>query len=141
MKYYLFFALFFVMNVLSAQYGLDGFWVGEIITKDGVFRIEMTLEINDRSWVSTGQSVVYLKDRVIEKRVFKGKLYSDRSISLVEILPENEERSFVRKYQLVLDRTSSSSKLKGFWQEIVTDPLATKRQIGLLTLHKRKTGV
>lgn len=141
MKYCLLFGLFFVMNILSAQYGLDGFWVGEIITKDGVYRIEITLEVNDRSWVSTGQSVIYLENRVIEKRIFKGKLYTDRSIALVELLPENDDSSFIRKYQLALERTSSSSMLKGFWQEIVTDPLATKRQIGVLTLHKQKTGV
>lgn len=139
-KCFLCFLFLFIVNVGTAQYGLDGFWVGEIITKEGIFRIEMTLEINDRSWVSKGQSVVYKRDRVIERRIFKGQLYSDRSIALEEILPNDDRLSFIRKYQLILNRTSSGSKLKGFWQEIVTDPLATKRQIGRLTLHKQKTG-
>ncbi len=138
MRLFLIFPFLFLFQMASAQYGLDGFWAGEIITKDGIFRIELILEIDDYSWKSTGMTIIYKNGEVVEKRIFEGRLYQDRSIGLEELPLEQNDSAFIRKYQLLLERSAEGAILKGFWQEIITDPMATKRQIGQLTLHKQK---
>ena len=137
---------FLLPIVLSAQLELEGLWEGTI-TQGGLdsrqaYKFELL--IKREGDVLTGRTYVHLgKDEVIEME-FVGKLYYDRSLYLedlkfiplegVDVVPP-----FLRKYQLIFNRSIWDSSLNGYWQEITRkDPMDPRRERGRIALKKIK---
>lgn len=141
----LLFILGLFLSAASAQPSLEGLWEGTItiggLESQHGYKFELFLEVVDGRKIK-GRSYVYIaKDDILEMDI-SGWLYNDRSIYFedVDFIPVEGSRVFPRfnrKYQMVFSRSIWDSTLEGFWQEIIHDPFAKKRERGRIALRKK----
>lgn len=91
-----------------------------------------------------GRSYVQLPDGTTLRMDLRGKIFSDRSIRLLETSFAGDEFNerlpkFNRKYQILFRDDIWNPELIGFWQEIKEEIFASNRRRGRMTLTKRKT--
>lgn len=135
-------ALFSALT-LSAQLQLDGLWEGTITT-GGIestkgYPVQLYLKRTGKK--VTGRSYVYISETEIVEMELEGRLYDDLSIYIDEVEyishQEGEELpDFLRKYQLIWNRSINGSAINGYWQEIRQEIFDTKRQRGRIFLRQ-----
>ncbi|MCP3928395.1 MAG: hypothetical protein GY705_04770, partial [Bacteroidetes bacterium] len=142
--FFLFILSTLILNISIAQH-LAGLWQG-VITKGGLSsqagdKFELYLE-KDGSQIK-GRSYIYLDNGNVIEMDVTGRLFDDRSMGLYDIQFISQEGSdfeppFNRKYQLIYKKSvwESETSLKGYWQENITSPFATKRKRGRIFLKK-----
>jgi len=141
---------FFAVSISSAQedHPLAGRWEG-IITQsthnstDG-YKFELFIKVENNR--ISGRSYIHISDRQIVQMDISGKMYGDRSVYLEDINFITAEGDtyvppFTRKYQFIHNRSIFDSSLKGYWQQIITDPFNKKRERGRILLKKIKSKV
>ena len=128
---------------LAAQLEFEGLWEGTI-TVGGIqstqgYPVQVYLERQGKK--ISGRSYVYLSEtRVIEMNL-SGYLYDDLSVYIdeVEYINRNGDSyvpPFLRKYQLMWNRSINGSSLNGYWQEIRQEIFAAKRERGRIFLKR-----
>lgn len=128
---------------LAAQLQFEGLWEGTITT-GGIqsqkgYPVQVYLEREGKK--VTGRSYVYVSEaRVIEVSL-TGYMYDDLSVYIDEVAyvsraDDNFTPDFLRKYQLVWNRSLSGSSLNGYWQEIRQEIFDSKRERGRIFLKK-----
>ncbi|CAH1001765.1 hypothetical protein LEM8419_02671 [Neolewinella maritima] len=138
-------SLLLLPTLSFAQTSLDGLWEGTM-TVGGIYSNEalpMQLYITTEGSTVTGRSYVTLPDGEVLRMDLSGRIYGDRSISLVEIsfvgdaaneiMPE-----FSRQYQIVYKPDLWNSELRGYWQEVTDLTFNTLRRRGRMVLRKQK---
>jgi hypothetical protein len=131
--------LFFIPAGLYAQKGLAGQWRGKLTYGSTSYPIEIYLQLEGKK--ITGRTYLEIeRGKVLTMAIF-GQIFDDRSGSLeeFEFLPTDVpglSPPFMRKYQFVYKRSIWESTIEGFWQEILEDPLDTKRAMGRILLSK-----
>jgi hypothetical protein len=128
-----------------SQTQLPGLWKG-FITVGGLNSTQgypFELYLQKRGRTLSGRTLIYLTPtRVFEMEVI-GHLYDDNSVHLEEVKSSSdssEQPPFLRKYQLIFNRGIYDSSLNGHWQEINTDPLNSRRELGRIMLQKAPPG-
>lgn len=135
----------FVASGVSAQSTLDGEWEGTM-TVGGIYsneQLPMKLYLTTEGVSVSGRSYVQLPNGNTLRMDLQGRIYKDRSISLVEVKfagdPNNNYMpEFNRQYQIVYKADLWDPKLKGFWQEVTHLTFGKKRHRGRMILTKRK---
>ncbi len=128
---------------LSAQLQLDGLWEGTITTGgiESTKGYPVQLYLKRAGKKVTGRSYVYISETEIVEMELAGRLYDDLSIYIDEVEyishQEGEELpDFLRKYQLMWNRSINGSSINGYWQEIRQEIFDTKRQRGRIFLRQ-----
>ena len=117
------------------------------MTIGGIYSNEslpMQLYLSTKDGIVEGRSYVQLPDGSTLRMDLRGKIFSDRSIRLLETSFAGDEFNerlpkFNRKYQILFKDDIWNPELIGFWQEIKEEIFAPKRRRGRMTLTKRKT--
>lgn len=127
---------------------LEGRWEG-VITKNGLqsqegYKFELFIKVT-KGRIS-GRSYIHISDTHIVQMDVTGNMYGDRSVYLEDInFITSEEDTYVppfaRKYQFIHNRSIFDSKLEGYWQQIIQDPLNERRERGRILLKKIKSKV
>ena len=128
---------------LAAQLEFEGLWEGTI-TVGGIqssqgYPVQVYLERQGKK--VTGRSYIYLSEnRVIEMNL-AGYLYNDLSVYIDEVEYVNRNGDdylppFLRKYQLMWNRSINGSSLNGYWQEIRQEVFGEKRERGRIFLKR-----
>ena len=128
---------------LAAQLEFEGLWEGTI-TVGGIqstkgYPVQVYFERQGKK--ISGRSYVYLSEtRVIEMNL-SGYLYDDLSVYIdeVEYINRNGDSyvpPFLRKYQLMWNRSINGSSLNGYWQEIRQEIFDAKRERGRIFLKR-----
>ncbi|WP_367387963.1 hypothetical protein [Lewinella sp. LCG006] len=128
---------------LAAQLQFEGLWEGTI-TVGGIqstkgYPVQIYLERQGKK--VSGRSYVYLSDTRIVEMNLSGFLYDDLSVYLDEVEYVNRNGDnyvppFLRKYQLMWNRSINGSSLNGYWQEIRQEIFDAKRERGRIFLKK-----
>lgn len=129
---------------LSAQLQLDGLWEGTITT-GGIessqgYPVQLYLKRSGKT--VTGRSYVYISETEVIEMELEGRLYDDLSIYIDEVKYINHQEGdevpdFLRKYQLIWNRSINGSSINGYWQEIRKEIFDTQRQRGRIFLKQR----
>ncbi|MGH1435112.1 MAG: hypothetical protein ACRBG0_11700 [Lewinella sp.] len=128
---------------LAAQLQFEGLWEGTI-TVGGIqstkgYPVQVYLERQGKT--VTGRSYVYLSETRIIEMNLSGRLYDDLSVYIDEVEYVNRNGDnyvppFLRKYQLMWNRSINGSSLNGYWQEIRLEIFDSKRERGRIFLKK-----
>lgn len=128
---------------LSAQLQLDGLWEGTITTGgiESTQGYPVQLYLKRAGKKVTGRSYVYLSETKIIEMELTGRLYDDLSIYIDEVEYVSHQQGeelpdFLRKYQLMWNRSINGSSINGYWQEIRQEIFDTKRQRGRIFLRQ-----
>jgi len=145
---YLFVLLVMLLSspVLLAQSSLDGTWEGTM-TIGGIYSNEelpMQLYLNTKDGIVEGRSYVQLPEGGTLRMDLRGKIFTDRSIRLVETAFAGDEFNerlpkFNRKYQIIFRNDIWNPELIGYWQEVKEEVFSPNRRRGRMSLTKRKT--
>lgn len=139
--------LFLLPMTLAAQKGLKGKWEGTITfggyeLKEG-YKFEMHIEVIGS--LVKGQTYIHKGDEVIIRK-FKGRMFEDRSMSLVEepdthaaLNPVEGQDDKLRKYQFKFTRSVFGNSMEGYWQEVITDPFNKERTRGRIYMKKAES--
>ena len=128
---------------LAAQLEFEGLWEGTI-TVGGIqstqgYPVQVYLERQGRK--VSGRSYVYLSETRIIEMNLSGYLYDDLSVYIdeVEYINRNGDSyvpPFLRKYQLMWNRSINGSSLNGYWQGIRQEIFDAKRERGRIFLKR-----
>lgn len=128
---------------LAAQLEFEGLWEGTI-TVGGIqstqgYPVQVYLERQGKK--VSGRSYVYLSETRIIEMNLSGYLYDDLSVYIdeVEYINRNGDSyvpPFLRKYQLMWNRSINGSSLNGYWQEIRQEIFDSKRERGKIFLKR-----
>lgn len=129
--------------VLLAQKQLNGLWEG-VLTRSNLdaregYRFEMYLKVEGTQL--TGRSYLYLEDGKVVEMDLSGYIYQDRSVYIREIEwikreGQEMEMPFLRKFQLVFERSIWENKLEGYWQELKSAEVLKSREYGRIFLKR-----
>jgi hypothetical protein len=135
--------LFWIHFEVIGQGGLAGSWKGTLtiggLESTQTKSLELYLQIQGKK--ITGRSYLELNPGKIVVMSIEGMIFDDRSGLFEEkdFFPSDIpgiSPPFFRKYQFVYKRSIWESTIEGFWQEILEDPLDTKRSLGKIKLKK-----
>lgn len=137
------FALVLVTTALSAQKQLNGLWEG-VMTRNSLessvgYRFELYLKTEGTA--ITGRSYLYLEDGEIIEMELSGYVYQDRSVYIQEVKwvkreGQKIEPPFLRKFQLVYERSIWENKLEGYWQEKKSGEVLKSKEYGRILLKR-----
>lgn len=128
---------------LTAQLEFEGLWEGTI-TVGGIqstkgYPVQVYFERQGKK--VTGRSYVYLSETRIIEMNLSGQLYNDLSVYIDEVAYVNRNGDsyippFLRKYQLMWNRSINGSSMNGYWQEIRQEIFDSQRERGRIFLKK-----
>lgn len=128
---------------LSAQLEFEGLWEGTItiggINSTKGYPVQVYLERQGKK--VSGRSYVYVGETRIIEMNLSGHMYNDLSVYIDEVeyvsrQDDGFEPDFLRKYQLMWNRSINGSSLNGYWQEIRKEIFDTQRERGRIFLRK-----
>lgn len=134
------------VHLAQAQAGLvEGIWEGELRLGglEGQQKVKFELHLKADDQFLKGRTYLYTPEGEVHTLPVEGWIYSDRSIYLREVWPEDEPDEptrppFPRKFQLLFSRSIWETTLEGYWQQIHLDPFDHKRQRGRLLLQRKE---
>lgn len=136
-------ALVLFASGLSAQKQLNGLWEG-VMTRNSLestvgYRFELYLKTEGTT--ITGRSYLYLEDGEIIEMELSGYVYQDRSVYIQEVKwvkreGQKIEPPFLRKFQLVYERSIWENKLEGYWQEKKSGEVLRSKEYGRILLKR-----
>lgn len=148
MKNWTCFCIFLIAGFfLYAQKDLQGVWKGQLVAKglNSVSTTPFELYIQVKGKKISGSAYLHQENGEILQTRLEGVIYEDHSIYLIDTqhgetqVDSSSAIFFLKKYQLLYDRSIWESKLEGYWQEVMEQPREEeKRKMGRISLKKVK---
>ncbi len=134
-------------HLAQAQASLvEGVWQGELRLDglEGQQKVKFELHLKADGQFLNGKTYLYTPEGQVYTLPVEGWIYSDRSIYLREVWPDEAPATagtlpdFTRKFQLLFSRSIWETTLEGYWQQIHLDPFDRERRRGRLLLQRKE---